>query len=99
VVSPIYTLSDLDGSTGAFALFPHLSIRVCGRFRLKYTLSYFNRDQSSVPQATHVSSVVSEPFDSTTFIDWNRKLRKTLVSLLDVQIDGLVGRGAAFSPF
>jgi len=38
LVSSMYLLTDLDGNEGAFFVFPDLSVRIEGTYRLKFSL-------------------------------------------------------------
>jgi len=43
VVSSLYRLKDLDHSDAAFFVFPDLSIRIEGAYRIKFTLYEINQ--------------------------------------------------------
>ncbi|ORY02696.1 hypothetical protein K493DRAFT_194001, partial [Basidiobolus meristosporus CBS 931.73] len=57
LVSSLYKLRDIDQSENGFFVFPDISVRLEGRFRLRFNL-YEIVNQSAV----HICSVVSDVF-------------------------------------
>ncbi len=57
IVSSLYRLKDLDGRDGAFFVFPDLSVRTEGSYRLKFSLfEIVNTD------IIYCTSITTEPF-------------------------------------
>ncbi|KAI9230348.1 MAG: velvet factor, partial [Piptocephalis tieghemiana] len=57
VVSSLYHLKDMDNTDGGFFVFPDISVRMEGLFRLKFSLyEIIGRD------VLHCKSIISQPF-------------------------------------
>ncbi|KAJ3039422.1 hypothetical protein HDV00_012198 [Rhizophlyctis rosea] len=72
LVSSCHFLTDLSGSKGAYFVFPDLSIRIEGKFRLKLIMSdlsciYSGQTERAAPQ---VCTAVSQVFTAYTARDW-----------------------------
>ncbi|PKK72867.1 velvet factor, partial [Rhizophagus diaphanus] len=57
VVSSLHKLKDIDNKDGGFFVFGDISVRVEGRYRLRFSLFEIIRDE-----VVHIQSVVSDVF-------------------------------------
>ncbi|KAL1921192.1 uncharacterized protein VTP21DRAFT_10908 [Calcarisporiella thermophila] len=75
IVSSLYRLKDVDNSDAGFFVFPELSVRVEGWFRLKFSLYSI-----ASASAAHLNSVYSDPFFVYSHKDYPGACEPTFLS-------------------